>query len=274
MRHINYKKEFNDCFDTLKIHDDFFLFDSDDIELSFLKRIIEKSMKKYKLSQYHKELAEAYFHEIMLIFEKTEFDYLSFPFLKHSLTPTLASLKDKLDNNAQRGYFLILFFSHLTRIRSKLFMFYYENIKKNNFGLPKILEGKINAKLLESAIYLNFVGKLTQWYVKNEFILFFLQFLNDFYDIQLLFNENEFSIEKNYDFNLKIFMKKSFYKLSGFLLKKLSVLSKSFFYNRAVTSMGSKHLLFFVLSSFTYGISLKKFTKVDLKPFALLVFDI
>ena len=271
MLDINDKIKIEVKLENYNIHYDYFIFDHDDIELSFLRRRIEKNMKTFKLSQIHKEEAIAYYNEIMLIFDKTDFNYLTFPYLKSALTPTLASLKDRLENNAQKGYFLILLFSNLSRIRFKLNNFYNQNIKKNGFGLPKNFESLIDKDLIESSEYSNLVRILAQWYVKNEFIFFFLQFLEEFFEIRLNFNENEFSIEKNYGFDLKIFMKKSFYKLSAYLLSKLSVYSKSFFLNRAVATVNSKNLLILLLGTFTYGVSLNKIIDIDFKPLALIV---
>ncbi len=256
---------------VLNVINDYFSFDSDDIQLSFLKKNILKNLITHKLSPKNKEEAEVYFHEIMVIYEKSNFSDLTFPYLKHSLSFSLSALKDRLENKAQKGYFLLLFFSNLSKIRSKLAMFYYQSIKKHSLGLPKEVEGIINPDLFGSYHYDRLLERLTNWYVKNEFIYLFLQCLNDFFDIPFNFDENDFSIEKNFEFSLKIFMKKSFYKLSSYLLNKLSVFSKSFFLNQAMSTVNSKYLSFLLISSLSYGISIKKFTGIDKKPFIFLV---
>ena len=258
-------------FGKLIFHNDYFLFDSDDIELSFLKRTIENKLSEYQLNEKNKIEAEEYYHDLMSIYDKTDFNDLMFPYLKNSLIPTLSSYKDKIKNNAQRGYLLLLIFSNLSQIRKKLYSYHYNNIKDNSFGLPKIMKSMINPELIKSKNYECFLENLTKWYVKNEFIYFFLQFLNDFFEIQIVFNDSEFSIDKNYDFSLKTFMKKSFFKLSGYLLSRLSLFSKSFFLNRALSTVNYRHLLVLFLSSLTYGVSLKNLMVVDLKPFALIV---
>lgn len=263
------KSKFNQK--EINIINDYFSFDSDDIQLSYLKKNIVKNLKTHKLNPKHKEEAEMYFHEIMIIYEKSNFSDLTFPYLKHSLSSSLSTLKDRLENTSQKGYFLILLFSNLSKIRSKLTMFYYQSIKNHNLGLPKEVEGVINPDLFGSYHYESLIEKLTNWYVKNEFIYLFLLCLNDFFDVRINFDENDFSIEKNFEFSLKIFMKKSFYKLSSYLLNKLSVFSKSFFLNQAMATVNSKYLSLLLLSSLSFGISIKKFTGIDKKPFVFLV---
>jgi hypothetical protein len=266
------EKEFDIEVTQMSVINDYFLFDSDDAELSLIKRTIDKNLLKYNLSEKEKYEICQMFKELLLQYEKCDFNDLTFPLLKHSISAELNAIKIKLSNNkAQQAYFLLLLFSNLSKIRKKLQVFYSHKIKENNFGIPKVLEGMINPNMVESYHYKIFLERITNWYVKNEFILFFLYFLNDFFDIRLNFDENNFSVDKNYEFSLKNFMKKSFFKLSGYLLSKLSVFSKSFFFNRAMSTVNYRHLLVLFLSSFTYGISLKKFMVFDLKPFALIV---
>ena len=160
---------------VLNVINDYFSFDSDDIQLSFLKKNILKNLITHKLSPKNKEEAEVYFHEIMVIYEKSNFSDLTFPYLKHSLSFSLSALKDRLENKAQKGYFLLLFFSNLSKIRSKLALFYYQSIKKHSLGLPKEVEGIINPDLFGSYHYDRLLERLTNWYVKNEFIYLFLR---------------------------------------------------------------------------------------------------
>ena len=253
------------------ILNEYFMFNGDDVELGFLKRTVETNPDKYKLDYAQKKETEELFRDILSHYEKTDFNELTFPYLKKSLAATLSSVKSKFKNSTQKGYFLSILFSNLSKIKKKLFDFYFHKIKENNFGLPKALEGVINPELCNTNHYVTFVDRITNWYVKNEFIYFFLHFLNDFFEIRINFDENDYSVDKNYQFSMKVFMKKSFYKLSGFMLSKLSGFSKSFFMNKAVANVNYKHLAFLFLGSFTYGISLNKFITTDFKPYAIIV---
>jgi hypothetical protein len=87
------------CSKELNIIRDYFSFDSDDIQLSLLKKNILKNLIGHKLSPKHKEEAEIYLHEIMVIYEKSNFSDLTFPYLKHSLSSSLSTLKDRLESS-------------------------------------------------------------------------------------------------------------------------------------------------------------------------------
>jgi hypothetical protein len=262
--------DFEVNYENFAVKNDYFLFDSDDVELSFLRRKFEQNLNLKKIPLNDKTLAENYFSEISLIYDKADFNDLTFPYLKNSMIPSLLTVKERLTTNSSKGYFLILFFSNLRKFRTRLYSYYYQNIKKHSFGLPKSVEGMMNPELFDSTQYNIFIEKITNWYVKNEFIYFFLQFLSDFFEIRISFDEKEFSIDSNYEMSLKMLMKKSFFKLSAYLLSKLSGFSKSFFLNRALSSVNSNHLAFLLLSTLTYGISLKNFKEIDLKPLGFL----
>lgn len=253
-------------YDNFALKNEYFLFDSEDIELSYLRRSLEEFIRSSKFSEKDRSEAEGYFAEMNLVFETADFSEYSFPYLKSILSPPFEKIKRNLDNPNKKAYFLILFFSTLKRVRTRLYKFYQQSIKTHNFGLPKTVEGMVNPDLFDSSHYNILIERVTNWYVKNEFITFFLHFLNDYFDSKIPFDEKGFSIDGNYEMSMKIFMKKSFFKLSGYLLSKLSGFSKNFFLNRAMAVINTSQLAFLLLSSFTYGISLKNVKEIDLKP--------
>jgi hypothetical protein len=199
-----------------------------------------------------------HFADLVKIFKNTDFSLKEFPYLTHSTMIDIGLINEQLKDKNESDYFLILIINHFQEFKKSLKSLFTKIITENQFGISNsISQSNLEHNVSKSCIFHRFIEELVKWYLNTEFTLFNLKLLDIFKGVKIPFNDKSFSLEKNYGFSLHSFAKKNFLKLTSYLITQLG----------SVVGFGGidyAKLGFLLLSSFTCGISMSSFFKLDI----------
>lgn len=217
--------------DDLIIIDDYFNFDLHDIILNkILVSFNELNISKEQFNQIFSKFND-FLKNLDITIQKT-----SSPYLKNCTNMYL----NDIESPELKKLFLLLLIGHRFEIFEIFKKFFYKIIKFNHYGLSSNnIKNIFQNDVLESKEFDTFINNLSIWYSFVEFILFYLQILSTFYGENFNFNENKFSIDKNFKVNKKSLYSKIVLQLSSVLCSKLNLDPKIDY---------SKLILFFALS--------------------------
>ena len=165
-----------------------------------------------------------------------------YPYLSNSIRTQFQAL----NNDASKKFFLLEILSERNEIKKELFNFFKDLTKVNLYGISPNIKKTFNQSVLDSEDFLKFTEKLSKWHCHVEMIVLYLELLSDLYNEKFDFKKHNFSLDKNFQNNTDIYIKKNFYKLASTLCSKI-VLSPGIDYQKLLT---------FALTSVTAGINL------------------
>ena len=217
--------------DDLIIIDNYFNFDLHDIILNkILLSFNDLDISKEQLEQTSSKFNE-FFKNLKFSTEKT-----TSPYFKNCVNMYL----NDIESPELKKLFILLVIGHRFEIFNIFSQFFYKIIKLNHYGLSSNNLKKIfHDDVLQSKEFDVFINNLSKWYSFVEYIFFYLEILSKFFGENFNFNENKFSIDKNFKITNKSFCSKIVLQLSSILCSKLN-LDPKIDYNKLV--------LFFALS--------------------------
>ena len=209
-----------------------------DIELAQIEHYYKKSDKlKPETINVINIMVQKYKHFISENLNQT-----TYPYLINSLNPQFQALNDEYS----KVYFLIEILGAKNEIKKKLFLFFRDLTRLNLYGISNKIKNSLNNAVLESNDFKQFSEKLAKWHCHVEMIVLYLEILATMYNDKFDFKKQIFSLDKNFQNNTEIYIKKNFYKLAAALCSKI-VLNPGIDYQKLLT---------FALTSLTAGVNL------------------
>jgi len=212
-------------------------------------------MIKHRMSVYNQEEFKEYkqIHFFVLLLSKR----------KHILGKMLEFYKKKFMSNFENSPALI---GHQEGFNN-LFPVSGQNSGDSAAENPNAnanISNTLTVDILKSSKFSEFCNGLAKWYSLAETITVNLGILNEYFGFSFEFSQDKFSLNKNFQFSLETFAKKSLLKLISYFLKKLTL-------NINFGEFNYKRILLIFASTFTCGIPLRDFIFKDIKQFAILV---
>jgi hypothetical protein len=246
------------------IIDDYFVFDQNDIDLHKMKKCFDAYQSKYKISEKEIKAISDNCQDLIIFFEKNDFKKSTFPFLKNSVMGYIETIFKKFNNKYLNYYFFMLILVNHKKFSTAVKNYYFKIIQNNYFGILPKYSNVLTREVRMSPEYNSFTSHLAEWYTNTEMILFYLTIINQYFYISLNFDEKKYSLETNYEFSIKSFAKKNFFKLASYACRHISIDVK-------LGQVNYSKLILLIASSFTCGISVKDFFTNDFKQLAFLV---
>ena len=222
----------------VEIFENYFDFHMHDVELSQIeyyynayKKIKPEDIKivKIMIQKYKNFLSE-------------NLNQTTYPYLNNSIQPQF----QVLNNDESKKYFLLEILSERNSIKKKLFDFFKDLTQINLYGISSKIKNSFNKEVIESKDFKKFSEKLSKWHCHVEMIVLYLELLSSLYNEKFDFKKHIFSLDKNFENNTDLYIKKNFYKLASTLCSKISV----------NPGIDYQKLLTFALTSLTAGINM------------------
>ena len=211
--------------------EDYFNFVNNNISIHLLKKKYEKSTI---LNQQEKEEIEQIALKYLDNFEKIDLKKFKMPVIietfarfidESNFTPYTINNendKSKIKILKQRNhYFLIQILFHIERIEKKLQEDYIQLLLLNKIKIPVNFEQQMKKENFYVNYFNRFASLLSQFYMKNEIISFYVKIIN-IYFAKAIIKNSEISNIKDYSTTPQIFVEKSLIKFAGLMTKKLS----------------------------------------------------
>ncbi len=208
--------------------EDYFNFSNNNISIHLLKKKYEKSSNLNS-----DDFNEINDNVIKLIerFEMLDLKKFSMPVVNETLASFIEESKynpskiednkDKKTNKPKYLYFLLLVLFYIDRIKTKLLEDYKILLLLNKIKIPLEFEEVMKKENFYENYYNPLANLLSEFYVKNEIIAFYVKLINIYFTKTVLKHNNNSEID-NYTVKPKLLVEKSLIKLTAILAKKLA----------------------------------------------------
>ena len=225
---ISKKEEFDISINrNIGFIEDYFNFTNNDISIHILK-------KKFEMSNYIKsediEEINNLANKIVDNFEKLDLKKFTIPVTTETIAKSIEEniffnleKEDKTNKETKRKnlYLLLLILFNKDKIKTKLLEDYKILLLLNKVKIPANIEVFMKKENFYENYYNPFAKLLSDFYVKNELIAFYVKLIN-LYFTKTVIKESDISIIDNYHVATKVFVEKSLVKLTGMIAKKVS----------------------------------------------------
>jgi hypothetical protein len=250
--------------EKFNVIDDYFVFDLNDIDLYKMKKCFDNFHYFYNISEGDLKSITDNCGDLIIFFQKNDFLKFSFPFLKNSVLGYIDTIFKKFNNIYLNYYFFMLILINRKKFSSAVKNYYFNVVQNNYLGILPKYANVLTKEVMASAEYNSFTSHLADWYTHTEMIIFYITIIKQYFHVSVNFDEKKYSIDSNFDFSIKSFAKKNFFKLASYACRHLS-------FDVKLGQINYQKLILLVASSFTCGLSLKEFFTNDLRQLAFLV---
>jgi hypothetical protein len=207
--------------------EDYFNFSNNSVSIHVLKKKFEQACG---LPQKVLEEVQGRIEKIIENFERLDLKKFPMPVLIETLAKLIEeekSLNQIQATEKKQGkilklklyYFLLLVLFYKDRIKAKLIEDYKILLLLNKLKIPQNFEDFLKKENFYENYYNPLANLLSEYYVRNEFIVFYVRLINVYFMKAVIKNSNS-SVIDNYSITPKIFVEKSLMKLTAKLAKK------------------------------------------------------